>query len=236
MRVCVLGAGGASGVTACSALAAAGHLVFPFDEAEGSGGVWKTLAPNFLADTTRSHMSLCGKRLGSRDNAKGYPLAEEVLSHVHQAACSSILYRHRVSLVEHVSAGKWRVAGLHTGTGEEFCIDVDAVVVATGACSVPFYPPFARSCFAQQQIQRQRQQRDRNTVADYEPKRRLRAQGMSILHSHHFPWKNAIEFAGQVGRTGPNSANFVVCTQSLTFLLAVCLHSWCKFEWRTHCR
>ncbi len=152
-------------------------------------------------------MLLCGKLLGSRDKETGYPLAEEVLNHVREAACSSILYRHRVTLVEHVRAGKWRVSGLHTETGEEFCIDVDAVVVATGACSVPFYPPFARSCFAQQQMQRQRQQRDRNTIVDYVPKRRLRAQGMSILHSHYFPWKNAVEFAGQVGPTGPDSPN-----------------------------
>jgi hypothetical protein len=26
----------------------------------------------------------------------------------------------------------------------------------------------------------------------------VRSQGMSILHSHYFPWKNAKEFAGQV--------------------------------------
>jgi hypothetical protein len=66
------------------------------------------------------------------------------------------------------------------------------VVVATGACSTPFFPPFARACFAQQHMQLQHQQQS-NPI-----KRRLRSHGMSILHSHYFPWKQAQEFTGQV--------------------------------------
>ncbi len=197
MRVCVVGAGGVSGAAACRALSEAGHIVVPLDGAAQPGGVWKDLAPNFVADTTRSQMRLCGCALGSRDEANEYPLAEEVLVHVCQACSTSILFKHHVSLVERVEAGKWQVAGLHTETGTEFSINVDAVVVATGACSVPFYPPFAR-CFAQQQVQRQHSQQNQNPAVDYPLKRRLRTQGMSILHSHYFPWKNAQEFAGQV--------------------------------------
>jgi hypothetical protein len=197
-RVCVVGAGGASGAAACSALSHAGHVVVPLDGGVQPGGVWTTLPPKFLTDTKRSQMRLCGNALGSSDNAEEYPLAEEVLTHVCKASCSSTLFRHRVTLVERLSAGKWRVAGVHTETAAEFCIIVDAVVVATGACSVPFYPPCARACFDQQQMQRHRSQQDQKPVMDHQPRRRLRSQGMSIVHSHYFPWNNAQEFAGQV--------------------------------------
>ena len=198
MRVCVVGAAGACGAAACRARSASGHVVVPLDEAAEPGGVWKALPPTFLADTSRSHMRLCGKPLGSRKHAKEYPSAEEVLNHVREAACSSTLYKHRVTVVERASAGRWLIAGAHTETGSEFSINVDAVVVASGACSVPFYPPFAQACFAQQQIQHQRQLQHRKAADGHAPKRRVRSQGMSILHSHYFPWKNAKEFAGQV--------------------------------------
>jgi len=196
MRVCVVGAAGASGAAACRALADAGHIVVPLDESDAAGGVWKDLAPKFVADTTRSLMRLCGSALGSSDDGKGYPLAEEVLSHVRTVACSSVLLKHRVTRVERVAVGKWRVAGMQCETGVQFCIDVDAVVVATGACAQPFYPPFARFCFAQQQQQQQQQHRKQSE--ERAPKRRVRAQGMSVMHSHYFPWNNAQEFAGQV--------------------------------------
>jgi cation diffusion facilitator CzcD-associated flavoprotein CzcO len=199
MRVCVVGAGGASGAAACRALCESGHVVVPLDEAAEPGGVWRTLPPTFLADTSRSQMRLCSRALGSGKRAKDYPMAEEVLNHVRQAAYPSVLYLHRVTVVDRLSAGKWHVAGLHVETGVEFRIDVDAVVVATGACSVPYYPPFAQACFAQQRIQHQlQQQQRRKSGAAPAPKHRVRSQGMSIVHSHHFPWKNAAEFAGQV--------------------------------------
>jgi cation diffusion facilitator CzcD-associated flavoprotein CzcO len=197
MRVCVVGAGGASGAAACRALSEAGHIVVPLDEAAEPGGVWKNLAPNFLADTSRSQMRLCGNSLGSRDKSKEYPLAQEVLGHVRKASSSSILFNHRVIVVERVSSGKWQVDGLHSETGANFSISVDAVVVATGACSVPYYPPFARACVAQLRKQRQ----VHNPAVEDMRQRRVRMQGMSILHSHDFPWNNAQEFAGQV-RTG----------------------------------
>jgi cation diffusion facilitator CzcD-associated flavoprotein CzcO len=194
MRVCVVGAGGASGAAACRALSEAGHIVVPLDEAAESGGVWKNLAPSFLADTSRSQMRLCGNSLGCRDKSKEYPLAQEVLGHVRQASSSSILFRHRVVLVERVISGKWQVDGLHSETGANFSISVDAVVVATGACSVPYYPPFARACVTQLRKQRQ----VHTAAAEDMRQRRVRMQGMSILHSHDFPWNNAQEFAGQV--------------------------------------
>ena len=194
MRVCVVGAGGASGAAACRAISEAGHIVVPLDEAAEPGGVWKNLAPNFLADTSRSQMRLCGNSLGSRDKSKEYPLAQEVLGHVRKASSSSILFNHRVIVVERVSSGKWQVDGLHSETGANFSISVDAVVVATGACSVPYYPPFARACVAQLRKQRQ----VHNTAVEDMRQRRVRMQGMSILHSHDFPWNNAQEFAGQV--------------------------------------
>ena len=197
-RVCVVGAGGASGAAACSALSQAGHVVVALDEAVQPGGVWTTLVPNFLADTKRSQMKLCGNALGRGDNCEEYPLAEEVLRHICKASCSSTLFQHRITLVERLTAGKWRVAGLHTETGAEFCISVDAVVVATGACSVPFYPLCARACFAQQHMQRHRSPQDHKPVIDHQPQRRLRSQGMTIMHSHYFPWNNAQEFTGQV--------------------------------------
>ena len=194
MRVCVVGAGGASGAAACRAISEAGHIVVPLDEAAEPGGVWKNLAPNFLADTSRSQMRLCGNSLGSRDKSKEYPLAQEVLGHVRKASSSSILFNHRVIVVERVSSGKWQVDGLHSETGANFSISVDAVVVATGACSVPYYPPFARACVAQLRKQRQ----VHNPAVEDMRQRRVRMQGMSILHSHDFPWNNAQEFAGQV--------------------------------------
>ena len=201
MRVCVVGAAGASGAAACRALSDAGHIVVPLDESAAPGGVWKELAPNFVADTTRAHMRLCGSAMGSGDDGKGYPLAEEVLSHVRKVARSSALYMHRVTRVERVNMGKWQVGGAHAETGVQFCIDVDAVVVATGACAQPFYPPFARACFAQQQQQQQlQQQQPRKQSGERAPKRRVRSQGMTVVHSHYFPWKHAQEFAGQVGR------------------------------------
>jgi glycerol-3-phosphate dehydrogenase len=143
-------------------------------------------------------MRLCSHPLGSRNVAKEQPLAEEVLDHVRAAASPSVLYKHQVTLVRRWTAGHWRVAGVHLETGVEFSIDVDAVVVATGACSVPYYPSFAQACFAQQQNQHQHQQQQRKLGAAHAPKHRARSQGISILHSHHFPWKNAAEFAGQV--------------------------------------
>jgi cation diffusion facilitator CzcD-associated flavoprotein CzcO len=194
MRVCVVGAGGASGTAACRALSEAGHIVVPLDEAAEPGGVWNNLAPSFVADTSRSQMRLCGNSLGSRDKAKEYPLAQEVLGHVRRASSASILFRHRVILVQRVDMGKWQVDGLHSETGANFSISVDAVVVATGACSVPYYPPFARACVAQLRNQR----RVNSATAEDVPQRRVRMQGMSILHSHDFPWNNAQEFAGQV--------------------------------------